>query len=297
MSEHVPDRPGPDRPGPDQPVPDPLRLDLRADCERCVGLCCVAPAFSASSDFAIDKPAGQPCPNLRPDFRCGIHSTLRDRGFAGCTVYDCFGAGQKVVNVTFGGQSWRESPAAAARMFEAFAVMRDLHELLWYVAEALTLEPARPLYAALRQALGETERLTGHSADVLVGLDVDAHRGTVNTLLREASELTRAGLDGRELRGADLVGQDLRAADLRGASLRGAYLIGADLRRADLERADLIGADLRGCDVRGANLGTAIFLTQAQVDTAKGDSDTTLPSALTRPTHWATAKRRRARWN
>ena len=40
------------------------RSDLRADCERCVGLCCVAPAFSASADFAIDKAAGRPCPNL-----------------------------------------------------------------------------------------------------------------------------------------------------------------------------------------------------------------------------------------
>ena len=34
------------------------RLDLHADCERCFGLCCVAPAFSAPADFAIDKAAG-----------------------------------------------------------------------------------------------------------------------------------------------------------------------------------------------------------------------------------------------
>jgi uncharacterized protein YjbI with pentapeptide repeats len=76
---------------------------LRADCERCFGLCCVAPAFSASADFAIDKDAGCPCPNLQADFRCAIHDRLRQRGFAGCTVYDCFGAGQKVAQVTFGG--------------------------------------------------------------------------------------------------------------------------------------------------------------------------------------------------
>ncbi|RQX15913.1 oxetanocin A resistance protein, partial [Micromonospora arida] len=37
---------------------------LRADCGRCFGLCCVVPAFAASADFAIDKPAGSPCPNL-----------------------------------------------------------------------------------------------------------------------------------------------------------------------------------------------------------------------------------------
>jgi hypothetical protein len=34
-------------------------LPLTADCSRCAGLCCVATAFTASSDFAIDKPGGR----------------------------------------------------------------------------------------------------------------------------------------------------------------------------------------------------------------------------------------------
>ena len=85
-------------------------LELRANCERCFGLCCVAPAFSASADFAIDKAAGRPCPNLRADNRCQIHAELRPRGFPGCAVYDCFGAGQKVAQVTFGGRDWRSRP-------------------------------------------------------------------------------------------------------------------------------------------------------------------------------------------
>lgn len=105
------------------------RVSLRADCARCVGLCCVAPAFSASADFAIDKDAGQPCPNLRGDFRCSIHDRLRQRGFPGCAVYDCFGAGQQVTQVTFGGQDWR-TPGVAAQMFAVFTIVRQLHELL-----------------------------------------------------------------------------------------------------------------------------------------------------------------------
>jgi uncharacterized protein YjbI with pentapeptide repeats len=68
--------------------------------------------------------------------------------------------------------------------------------------------------------------------------------------------------------------------------LRGAYLIGADLRGADLRVADLIGADFRNADIRGADLTGSIFLTQSQLDAAKGDIDTMLPTALTRPRHW-----------
>jgi hypothetical protein len=55
------------------------RAGLRADCEQCFGLCCVVPAFAASADFAIDKDAGQPCPHLSEDFRCGIHAQLRQQ--------------------------------------------------------------------------------------------------------------------------------------------------------------------------------------------------------------------------
>ena len=102
-------------------------MELRADCARCAGLCCVAPAFAASADFGLDKPAGQPCPHLQPDSRCRIHDRLRRQGFAGCTVYDCFGAGQQVIQVTYGGQDWRQAPAVADQMFQVFAIMRQLH--------------------------------------------------------------------------------------------------------------------------------------------------------------------------
>ncbi len=264
------------------------RSSLRADCERCFGLCCVAPAFSASADFAIDKDAGQACPNLQSDSRCGIHARLRQRGFPGCAVYDCLGAGQKVAQVTFGGEDWRRTPGIAAPMFRVFTIMRQLHELLWYLSEALTLPPARPLHRELSRALEETERLTLGSPAALGELDMAAYRRDISALLRRASELARAGLrdQGADLAGADLVGKDLRAVGLRGASLRGAALIGADLTGADLSMADLTGADLRGADLSGADLTGSIFLTQSQLEAARGDASTRLSPPLTSPAHW-----------
>jgi uncharacterized protein YjbI with pentapeptide repeats len=270
------------------PSPGPGRLDLLADCGNCFGLCCAALPFAASADFAIDKDAGQPCPNLRTDFRCGIHSRLRQEGFSGCTVFDCFGAGQKVSQVTFAGRDWRQAPHTARQMFEVLPVMRQLHELLWYLTEALTLPAARSLHGELNQALDSTERLTRGSAEELTELDVAAHRGEVNALLLAASELVRATIPGRKKnrRGADLIGADLKGADLRGANLRGAYLIAADLKNADLRGADLTGADFRDADLRGADLTGSIFLTQSQLNAAKGDTATKLPQTLARPAHW-----------
>jgi hypothetical protein len=256
--------------------------ELRADCSRCVGLCCVALALTKSADFAIDKPAGTPCPNLEADYRCGIHAELRERGFPGCVVYDCFGAGQYVTQTIFGGRH------AGSRMFAVFEVVRQLHELQWYLATALALPAAEPLHAALEQALEQTRVLTDQTPEVLAATDVAAHRDRVMPLLRRASELARRKSAGprRDYAAADLVGARLVNVDLRGASLRGARLIGADLRGVDLTLADVSGADLRNTDLHGANLSHTLFVTQAQLDAARGDASTRLPASLVRPAHW-----------
>lgn len=260
---------------------------LRGDCARCTGLCCVALPFGRSADFAIDKPAGTPCPNLGTDSRCGIHDRLRPSGFTGCTVYDCFGAGQRVTQLTFGGRHWRESTRLARQMFDAFAVVRPLHELLWYVAAARTLPAAESLHDALDTVRAHLEELAGGGPEALAGVDVAAARAEVDPLLQRVSELARAGIArGPDRRRADLVGARLRGADLRGCDLRGALLIGADLRGADLRRADLIGADLRATDLRGADLTGALFVTQPQLEAAVGDLRTRLPDGLARPSHW-----------
>jgi uncharacterized protein YjbI with pentapeptide repeats len=266
--------------------------ELRADCSRCVGLCCVALAFAASADFAFDKPAGDACPNLGPDFGCGIHARLREEGFPGCVAYDCFGAGQHLAQATFAGADWRQSSATGARMFDAFTALRQLHELLWYLSEARALPAARPVHLELQAAFDEIEALTREPADALLAVDVAARRESTGVLLGRASDLARAGVGPRtrrrtlDRRGADLAGADMRGQDLRGANLRGATLIGADLRRADLGLADLAGADLRGANLGGADLRGSLFLTRSQLESATGDRATTLSPSSERPAHW-----------
>jgi hypothetical protein len=101
------------------------RADLEADCAGCAALCCVATSFEASEDFAIDKPAGVACKHLQGDARCRIHADLVRRGFPGCTVYDCYGAGPRATRA-FGGVAGSERQRNAV-----FFVLRELHELLW----------------------------------------------------------------------------------------------------------------------------------------------------------------------
>lgn len=271
--------------------------NLKADCENCFGFCCVALYFSASEGFPEDKDAGIPCINLQQDFRCRVHNNLKERGLKGCIAYDCLGAGQKVAKVTYGGQDWHKAPESAKQMYDVFLIMKQIYEMLWYLTEAITLKPASEMLEEIKSMLNETEKLTLLSPEELIKLDVTAHRVAVNAILLKASELVRNKFRNKQKnsskgqktlgRGLDLMGKDLRKTDLRGANLRGAYLIAANLRGVDLSGADLIGADLRDGDFRGANLTQSIFLTQAQINTAKGDHSTRLPKSLTPPAHWS----------
>ncbi|MBV9830801.1 MAG: pentapeptide repeat-containing protein [Marmoricola sp.] len=260
------------------------QADLHADCSACVGLCCVVPAFSVSSDFALDKPAHTPCPHLAGDFSCGIHAELRERGFPGCTVYDCFGAGQRVVAsyaASHPGRTWRDDPHLRKAIFEDFETVERLHELLWYLADALARPQSRPLRAELEGVRDAVERAAAAPA----GAEVERWQARADVLLGEASGLVRRPA-GPDLRGRDLAGQDLRGRHLVAGSLRGAVLIGADLRGLDLSDVDLLGADVRGADVSGADLSTSLFLTRMQVAAARGDAATRLPDGWSRPAHY-----------
>jgi len=240
----------------------------------------VALPFAASADFAVHKPAGRRCGNLTAENRCSIHARLRESGFAGCSVFDCYGAGQRV--------SARATPRTPgprmpeSLMFAVFRVTRQLHELLWLLTEAEAVEGGGEAGALA----AELDALIDEDADTVLAVDVEAWRARVGPVLERVSERARRGLDGRDLARADLMGARLRGARLRGAGMRGALLIAADLRGADLRQADLLGADLRDADVCGADLSGALFLTQPQLNAAHGDSATLVPDTLVRPAHW-----------
>ncbi len=131
--------------------------DLTDDCSRCAALCCVAYPFDADEDFAIVKPADSPCPNLAAGcFECAIHVNLSATGFGGCVAYQCAGAGQRVTQELFDGETWRDDPDLLGHMTYALRVVRPIHEALLLLREAIRLpipESARQQALAMMAAL------------------------------------------------------------------------------------------------------------------------------------------------
>lgn len=164
---------------------------LRANCERCFALCCMATTLEKSAEFAIDKPANRACPNLRADFRCSIHSRLRQRGFAGCTEFECYGAGQKVSQHTFGGRDWRSEPDLLPLMSLVFRVQWQLHLSLHYLSKALEQLDDADLHSEVSAMISEITALTMAEPETLKEVDVLAHKQALHALLWKVSQSVR----------------------------------------------------------------------------------------------------------
>jgi hypothetical protein len=159
------------------------RPDLVPDCGSCDALCCVATSFEASEDFAVDKSAGVRCPHLTSEHKCSIHDKLIDRGFLGCVLYDCYGAGPTITR-RFAGTH------AELQRNSAFNALRTVHELLWQLTEAAKLCPAARADIATEIAR-EIERLDAIAqgpTSALIALDLTAREAAARASLRRVGE-------------------------------------------------------------------------------------------------------------
>lgn len=95
-------------------------------------------AFDKGEDFAFDKNPGEPCRHLS-GHKCKIHDKLTQEGLSGCVAYDCLGAGNRVVQEVFPGQSWQQDPRLMPVMMEAFSAMREVHKRIDLLRAAGTL--------------------------------------------------------------------------------------------------------------------------------------------------------------
>ncbi|MCJ2177151.1 hypothetical protein [Novosphingobium album (ex Hu et al. 2023)] len=157
------------------PVSDMVGTDFQADCARCAALCCVAFALNDSEMFAVRKEAGEPCPNLDAGCGCRIHGELVQRGFRGCTVYDCLGAGPRVTQDFFQGRSWQDDPSLLDPMCDAFRVTVRAHKLLFLLRAAGKLdlsEDDRCELGALQQAVDRA----GTSFELMSEIEGGVHR-------------------------------------------------------------------------------------------------------------------------
>ena len=239
--------------------------------------------FSRASGFGVNKASGAPVPPPRAR-RPVRHPRHPARGrLAGVTVFDCFGAGQQVSQVTYGGVSWREHDDLG-EMAAVLSVMRQLHEMLAHLdrgrAAARPGVPRRPPRPARRAARRRRRTSCWPSTSTSCATrSATCWRGQRARAGRWAGRIDlarrRPGRQGPARHRPARRGAARRPADRRRPARRGPHR-GRPARRGRARhrraRRDLAGA---------------LFLTQPQLNAMRGDAATRLPGGLARPGHWA----------
>ncbi|GGL51192.1 hypothetical protein [Wenxinia marina] len=164
--------------------------DLTPDCTRCDALCCSLLAFDEGEMFAFDKPAGQGCRHLCGT-RCTVHDRLAEEGMHGCVRFDCQGAGQRLMQGLFAGQSWRDGPQVAERIASAFRDVRAVHAALDLLVLAGRLPLSAPAEADRRRLLSS---LSADPADEAALAALATRAPEAHRFLRSlAGEVARGG--------------------------------------------------------------------------------------------------------
>ena len=82
-------------------------------------------------------------------------------------LYDCLGAGQRVVQELYPGRSWREDPELLDEMWRALTALRSVHELILLLTEAAKLPLSTDERGTLDRLMKELEPAEGWSVEVL----------------------------------------------------------------------------------------------------------------------------------
>ncbi|HAO61158.1 MAG TPA: hypothetical protein DCQ90_04280 [Erysipelotrichaceae bacterium] len=258
--------------------------ELKIDCGKCSGLCCVALYCAKSDGFPSDKPAGKPCEYLLNDFRCAIHHELKERKMKGCLAYDCFGAGQKATRSFPQGVNWMTKPSDADEIFAVFRILFQMHQYLWYLLEAVGLADDENTTREIERLIDENERITGLDVRRLVEVDLGGYKSNVDRWLKEVS--FKRGSDRRESKNKNVLGKNFKGANLEDGDFTMSLMIAANLKGCKLDGANFLGADLRDANIKNTDLSKCLFLTQMQINSVIGNKQTILPLRLVRPTSW-----------
>jgi hypothetical protein len=113
------------------------------------------------------------------------------RGFSGCVRFDCLGAGQRVTQEIFPGRSWREGEDVARPIFDAFSVLRRVHELILLLREAGNL-PLSPQQRARHADLAGALQPPAWSHESLMAFSRSTQEADIRRFLSSLREYVRA---------------------------------------------------------------------------------------------------------
>jgi len=116
-------------------------------------------------------------------------------------------------------------------------------------------------------------------------LNIEEYRLTVNKVLKQLISMISVGAS-QAIPSKDFLGKDFKKINLDGSNFSMSLMIGANLEGCSLKGTIFLGADMRDANLKNTNLSECLFLTQMQINCAKGNLNTKLPASLSPPKSW-----------
>ena len=259
---------------------------LVSDCSRCSGLCCIALYCFKSDGFPQNKPIGKPCINLMGDYKCRIHNDLESMGMKGCIGYDCFGAGQYLTEEVYRGVTWQTQPERVKEICDLYIFMYRMFQLRFFLYESKKLVSSETLLPEINQLLQENDAMCRLPVEELYEQPIDSYQAKVNHILKKSCVELSKFIGAGNSKETNFLNRNFKGKDLSGFDFNMKPLIASNFENCKFKGATFIGTDTRDANFNGADLREAVFLSQGQINAAKGSRRTKLPKHLKYPVTW-----------
>ncbi|RXI51856.1 hypothetical protein DP131_13935 [Clostridium tetani] len=205
----------------------------------------------------------------------------------GCIGYDCFGAGQYVTQNIYKGETWRTSQKQAKEIFDIFVIIFQLYQIRYFLEESKIVIPAKELWSDIQDLINENEDLCNSTRQSILDIDIESYRSKVNIILKQICDYIMRCSKRSDNKGVrEFLGRNFKKRDMSGLDLSMKLLIATNFDGCIFDGTVFLGADTRDTNFSNADLREAVFLTQGQINSSKGNRNTKLPKHLDYPVTW-----------
>lgn len=206
----------------------------------------------------------------------------------GCIGYDCFGAGQHVTQCIYEGETWQTSQEQSKEIFDVFVIIFQLYQIRYFLEESRIVIPAKELWSDIENLINENDVLCNSTIQSILDIDIEGYRNKVNVLLKQvcASIIMSFKHNNNKKNLTEFLGKSFKKRDMSGLDLSMKLLIATNFDSCIFDGTIFLGADTRDANFSNADLRESVFLTQGQINSAKGNRSTKLPKHLDYPVTW-----------
>lgn len=125
----------------------------------------------------------------------------------------------------------------------------------------------------------KNEEICNEKPENILKIDIESYQNEVNHLLKQVCNDNLKHT-------SNFYGKNFSGKDMSGYDFNMRYLIASNFDGCCFSGATFLGTDTRDADFSNADLSEAVFLSQGQINAARGNRRTKIPKHLDYPVTW-----------